>query len=101
MGEIERVFQDRIISRDLWLDRSPDMTSPAISVSGIDWKNARTNLRTLEELKRNIRNEINNNYRGELQRVMGNFKRGVKNGWTTNVDSSRTSVNKVSKYDNL
>ena len=38
-------------------------------------KNAvyKTNPHTLEELKRNIRDEINNINRGELQRVMGNF----------------------------
>ena len=38
-------------------------------------KNAvyKTNPSTLEELKRNIRDEINNIYRGELQRVTGNF----------------------------
>ena len=40
-------------------------------------KNAvyKTNPRTLEELRHNIHDEINNINRGELQRVMGNFVR--------------------------
>ena len=60
----------------------------------------KTNPRTLEELKRNIRDEIDIN-RGELQRVMGNFIERYKNVWTTKVDSSSISVNMLDKYDNL
>ena len=75
MREIERVLRHRIISRDLWPARSPDMTPLAISISGGRLKNVvyKINPRTLEELKHNIRNEINNINRGELQRVMINF----------------------------
>ena len=36
MREIERVFHDRNISRDLWPARSPDKTPSAISISGVD-----------------------------------------------------------------
>ena len=94
MHEIKRVFHDIITGRE-W--------HPAISISGVDWKIDvyRTNPRTLEELKRNIRDEINNINRGELQRVMWNFIKRCQNVWTTKIDSSSTSVNKVGKYDNL
>ena len=79
MREIERVFHDRIISRDLWPTRSSDMIPCDFYLWG-RLKNAvyRTNPRTLEELKRNIRDEINNISRGELQRIMGNFIKRCK-----------------------
>ena len=65
MCEIGRVFHDRIISRDLWLAHSPDMTDDFNLWHRL--KNAvyKTNPCTLEELKRNIRDEINIS-RGEL-----------------------------------
>ena len=47
----------------------------------------KTNQRTLEELKRNIRDEINNINKGELPRVMENFIKRCQNVWTTKVDS--------------
>ena len=58
MREIERVFHDRIISSDLWPARSPDKSPCDFYLSGT-LKNAvcKTNPRTLEELKRNIRDE--------------------------------------------
>ena len=74
MREIECVFHDRIISRDLWPARSPDMAPCDLYLWGRLKKAVyRTNPRTLDELKHNIRDEINNINRGELQRVMGNF----------------------------
>ena len=68
------MLHDRISSRDLWPSRSPDMNSCDLYLWDI-LKNAayRTNPRTLEKLKRNIREEINNINRRELQRVMWNF----------------------------
>ena len=65
MREFERVFHDRIISRDLWPAPSHDMTT----LRFLYLKNAvyKTNSCTLEELKRNIRDEINNINRRELQ----------------------------------
>ena len=68
MCEIERVFNYRIISRDLWPARSPDMTPCDFCLWG-RLKNAvyKTNPRTLEELKCNIRDEIN------ISEFMGNF----------------------------
>ena len=74
MHEIERVFHDRIIRRDIWPARSSDMTPCDFYLWG-RLKNAlyKTNPRTLEELKHNTRAEIKNMNRGELQRVMGNF----------------------------
>ena len=38
MREIERVLHDRIISRDLWPARSPDINPPAISIFEVDCK---------------------------------------------------------------
>ena len=104
MREIERVFHDRIISRDLWPARTPDMTPPPCDF--YVWgrlKNSvhKTKARTLEELKRNTRDEINNINRGKLQRVMGNFIKRCQKCIDNEVDSCSTSVNKVGKYDNL
>ena len=68
MREIERVFHDKIISRDLLPPRSLNMTPFDFYLWG-RLKNAvyKISPRTLEELKRNIRDEINNINRGELQ----------------------------------
>ena len=59
--------------RRLFETQFPGVKIPSRSSRGL--KNAvyKTNPRTLEELKRNIRDEINNVNKGELQRVMGNF----------------------------
>ena len=72
--KFERVFHDRIISRDLWPARSLVMTPCDFYLWG-RLKNIvyKTNPRTLVELKRNIHDEINIINRGEPQRVMGNF----------------------------
>ena len=72
------MFHDRIIKRDLWPARSPDMAPCNFYLWG-RLKNAmyKTNPCTLEELKRNIHDEINNINRGELQQVMGNFNKEV------------------------
>ena len=74
MCEIDRVFHDRIISRNSWPARSPDMTPYDFYLWG-RLKNAvyKTNPRTLEELKHNIREEIYNMNRGKLQQIMRNF----------------------------
>ena len=70
---IECVYHDKIISRDLWPARSPDLTPCNLYLRGrLKYAVYKTNPRTLEELKCNIRDEINNINR-ELQRVMGNF----------------------------
>ena len=78
MREIERVFRNRIISRDLWPAHFPDITRCDFCLWG-RLKNAvsKTNPRILEELKCNIRDEINNINRGELQRVMRTFYKEV------------------------
>ena len=80
MRKIELLFHDRIISRDLWPARSPDVTSPFYFSLWGRLKNAmyKINPRTLEELKRNIRDEINIINRGKLQQVMGNFIKGCQ-----------------------
>ena len=74
MRKIEHVFHDRIINRDLWPACFPDMTPWDFYLWG-RLKNAvyKTNPCTLEELKHNICDKINNINREELQRVMGNF----------------------------
>ena len=58
------------------------------------------NPRTLEELKRNIRDEININ-RGEVQRVMGNFIKRYQKCMDNEGGQFQHLVSKVSKYDNL
>ena len=74
MRKTECVFHNRIISRNLWSARSPDITPCDFYLWG-RLKNAvyKTNPRILEELKCNIRDEINIISRGELQHVMGDF----------------------------
>ena len=98
MREIERVSQDRIISRDLWPACSPDIT-PCDFNLWVRLKNAvyKTNSGTLEELKRNIRDKINIS-RGEQQLVMGNF---IKRCQKCMERRFSTSVNKIGMYDNL
>ena len=74
MSKTERVFHDRIISRNLWPARSSDM-NPCDFYLWSTLKNAvyNTNTRTKEKLKRNIRDELNKISREDVQRVMGNF----------------------------
>ena len=59
--------------------RFPGVKIPPRSLRRLENAVYKTNPRTLEELKRNIRDEININ-RGELQRVMGNFIKRCQ-GW--------------------
>ena len=59
--------------RRLFETRFPGVKIPSRSSCRLKNSVYKINPCTLEELKRNIRDEINNINRGELQRVMGNF----------------------------
>jgi hypothetical protein len=59
MAEVESFFPDRVISRELWPSRSPDLTPPDFFLWGYLKGRAYMNkLRTLDELRENIRREI-------------------------------------------
>ena len=74
MREMECVFHERIISRDLRSARSSEMPPCDFYLWG-RLKNVvyKTNSRTMEELKSNIRDEINRISKGELQASYGKF----------------------------
>jgi hypothetical protein len=59
MAEVESFFKDRVISRGLWPPRSPDLTPPDFflwgHLKGLAYMNKP---RTLDELRENIRREI-------------------------------------------
>jgi hypothetical protein len=59
MAEVESFFPDRVTSRELWPSRSPDVTPPDFFLWGYLKGRAYMNkLRTLDELRENIRREI-------------------------------------------
>lgn len=71
---IAEFFEDRVISTGLWPARSPDLTVCDFYLWGnLKNKVYKSNPHTLEELKQNIRTEINAISEAELLRVNGNF----------------------------
>ena len=79
MREIESFFQDRIISKNLWPPRSPDLT-PADSflwglLKGKVYKNTP---RTIEQLKDAIRQEIQADNVDTLGKVFQNLEKRIQ-----------------------
>ncbi|KAJ4434735.1 hypothetical protein ANN_23303 [Periplaneta americana] len=71
-------FDDRIISRNLWPPRSPDLTTPDFFLWGyLKDRVYATRPETLDDLKHNITQEIQANNR-VLQRVASNMERRVE-----------------------
>ena len=74
MNVLQSVFEDRIISRGLWPARSPDLSACDYYLWGnLKEKVYVNNPRTLQELKDNIRNEVNLISIDELQKVSQNM----------------------------
>ena len=69
---IQEISEGRmIISKEIWQPRSPDLTVCDFYLQGhLKNKVYATNLHTLEELKANIRREIDSISEDELMRVM-------------------------------
>jgi len=79
MAEIESFFDDRIISKDLWPPRSPDLSPPDFFLWGALKGKAYANKpRTIQELENNIRREIAAISEDVLQATFANMKRRVQ-----------------------
>lgn len=71
---IQEIFEDRVISKGLWPPRSPDLTVCDFYLWGnLKNKVYASNPHTLEELKQNIRREVEAISVDELMRVNANF----------------------------
>jgi len=79
MREIESFFKDRIISKNLWPPRSPDLTPADFFLSGLlkgkVYKNAP---RTIEPLKDAIRQEIQAVSFDTLGKVFQNLEKRIQ-----------------------
>lgn len=74
LQKIQEVFQDRVITNNIWPPRSPDLTPCDFYLWGaLKEKVYRSNPHTLDELKTNIRQEIAAISQRELQKVINNF----------------------------
>ncbi|KAJ4448780.1 hypothetical protein ANN_00171 [Periplaneta americana] len=72
-------FDDRIISRNLWPPRSPDLTTPGFFLWGyLKDRVYTTRPQALDDLKHNITQEIQAIDNRVLQRVASNMKRRVE-----------------------
>jgi hypothetical protein len=75
---LQEFFGDRLVSRDRWPPRSPDLTPLDFYLFGsLKTKVFRNRLHTLEELQAAIVEEINNIDQHTLQRVFDNIKKRV------------------------
>ena len=74
-----RLCDDRIISRNLWPPRSPDLTTPDFFLWGyLKDRVYATRPQTLDDLKHNITQEIQAIDNRVLQRVASNMERRVE-----------------------
>ena len=80
MTEIESFFDDRIISKDLWPPRSPELSPPDFFLCGgaLKGKAYANKPRTIQELENNIRREIAAISEDVLQAAFANMKRRVQ-----------------------
>ena len=79
MTEIESFFDDRIISKALWLPRFPDLSPPNFFLWGaLKGKSYAKKPRTVQELENNIRREIAAIGEDVLQATFPNMKRHVQ-----------------------
>jgi hypothetical protein len=73
---LQEFFGDRLVSRDRWPPRSPDLTPLDFYLFGsLKTKVFRNRIHTLEELQAAIVEEINNIDQHTLQRVFNNMKK--------------------------
>ncbi|KAJ4439393.1 hypothetical protein ANN_07515 [Periplaneta americana] len=79
MELIASFFDDRIISRNLWPPRSPDLTTPDLFLLGyLKYRVYATRPQTLDDLKHKITQEIQAIDNRVLQRVASNMERRVE-----------------------
>lgn len=78
LTHLQEFYDNRVISKNLWPPRSPDLTPLDFYLFGnLKTKVFKKRLHTLEELQNAIENEIRNITQEELQRVFDNLKRRV------------------------
>jgi len=59
MAEIQSFFGDRVISKEIWPPRSPDLVPPDYFLWGyLKWRSYQNKPRTIDVLKANITEEI-------------------------------------------
>ena len=79
MREIENVFKDRIIPKNLWPPRSPDLTPADFFLWGLlKGKVYKNTPRTIEQLKDAIRQEIQAINIDTLGKVFQNLEKRIK-----------------------
>ena len=79
MREIESFFQDRIISKNLWPPRSPDLTPADFFLWGLlKGKVYKNTPRTIEQLKDAIRQEIQAVKVDTLGKVFQNLEKRIQ-----------------------
>jgi hypothetical protein len=79
MTEIRSFFGDRIISKDLWPPRSPDLTPPDFFLWGaLKGKEYVNKPRTIQKLETNIRREVAAIIEDVLQVTFANMQRRVR-----------------------
>jgi hypothetical protein len=73
MKLLNEIFEERVISRNLWPPRSPDLTPPDFHLLG-EAQSAvyRDQLRTLNELKTAVTAFIRNFSQADLQKIFAN-----------------------------
>ena len=79
MTAVRKVFGERVISRDLWPPRSPDLTPPDFyfwrKLKGLVYAD---NLRSINDLKHNIRKVIADIRCEKLHLVFSSLRRRVE-----------------------
>jgi hypothetical protein len=81
MREIESYFGDRLISKNLWPPRSPDLTSPDFFLWGLlKGREGRNKPRTIDALKDAIRQEFAAITDVTLPDVFANLKTRIQKG---------------------
>jgi len=79
MREIESFFKDRIISKNLWPPRSPDLTPDNFFLWGLmKGKEYKNTPRTIEQLKDVIRQEIQAVNVNTLGKVFQNLEKRIQ-----------------------
>ena len=79
MREIEWFFKDRIISKNLWPPRSPDLTSADFFLWGLLKRKVYKNTpRTIEQLKDAVRQEIQAVNPDTLRKVFQNLEKRIQ-----------------------
>jgi len=87
MREIEGFFKERIISKNLWPPRSPDLTPADFFIWGLlKGKVYKNTPRTIEKLKGSVRQEIQAINVDTLENVFQNLEKRILMSWDVKGD---------------